>query len=316
MTALVADVGGTNTRCAITDGGPPGELRRFRNRDFADLGALLSSYLDSLPTAARPDSGLLAIAAPIAGDEVQMTNIGWRFSLAGLATRLGLRRLDALNDFEALAFALPGFAGDELVPVGGGQGRAGAPKLVLGPGTGLGVATLVPVGSGWHAVRGEGGHVTLAAADDAEAALIAAARQRHGHCSAERLVSGPGLVLLHELLHGEALTGAAALGRRIEQDEPAALATLEQMFRFLGTVAANAALTVGARGGVYVGGGIVPRYAERFQRSGFRARFEAKGRYGDYLGAIPTRLIVAAQPTLAGLAARVRSLAAAGPAAV
>jgi glucokinase len=181
------------------------------------------------------------------------------------------------------------------------------PKAVLGPGTGLGVASLIPTQDGWQAVSGEGGHVTLPAVTPKEAELIEQLRERFGHCSAERLISGPGLELLHTMLHTSGEITAAAIATLAETGDEQAQETFSLFFELLGTVAANLALTVGAFGGVYIGGGIIPRHAERFAASGFRRRFEAKGRYGDYLKSIPTYLIVSDHPTLTGLAAATSS---------
>jgi len=308
-TTLVADVGGTNTRCALLDGdGRVGAVTTFRNAEYGGLAEVLAAFAGR--AAARPVAAVLAIAAPIGGDEVSMINIGWRFSRAALAEALGLRRLVVMNDFAALAWALPCLGDAELVAVGGGAAAPGGARVVLGPGTGLGVATLVEGDAGLVAVPGEGGHVTLAAADEAEERVVGAMRARFGHCSAERLVSGPGLALLHAALHGGPALAPDDIGRAFLARDAAAAETFGMFFRLLGTVAANAALTVGATGGVYIGGGIVPRYAEAFAHSGFRARFEAKGRYRDFMAAIPTRVITAAHPALAGLAARARTGAA------
>jgi glucokinase len=164
------------------------------------------------------------------------------------------------------------------------------------------VASLVSVNGNWHAIPGEGGHVTLPAQDEPEEALIRMARERFGHCSAERLLSGSGLSFLHQALHGGGLS-AQTIGERFAAGDHRAAATLEVFFRLLGTVAGDVALTLGAFGGVYIGGGIVPRYAEAFRRSGFRQRFESKGRYQDYMRAIPTWVITAAYPALTGLLA-------------
>jgi glucokinase len=305
MSCLLADVGGTNTRCAMADpGGAPRHLRSFRNREFRGLPAILEAYRRDLPAGLCIDAAMLAVAAPIRGEQVSMINIDWAFSATAVADALGVARVELLNDFEALAHALPELGDAELLRVGGGNPAPRRTKVVLGPGTGLGVACLVPAGEGWLAVSGEGGHVSLAANSAAEDALISEVRARLGHCSAERLVSGPGLTLIHELLHGEGPLDAAEIGDRLEGGDAGAAETFEVLFRLLGTVASNLALTVGAFGGVYIGGGIVPRHALQFARSGFRARFEAKGRYAAYLQDIPTFVITAADPTLLGLAAR------------
>jgi glucokinase len=301
---LVADIGGTNTRCAV--GGTDSALAHvatFRNRDHGSLGDVLAAYLQGLPAGDRPRRAALAVAAPISGQRVRMINIDWEFTAADLATRLRLETCEVINDFTALAWSLPVLGPADLVQVGGTAAQPRAAKVVIGPGTGLGAAGLVPAGErSWVAVPGEGGHATLPAVDDTEAELIRRARERFGHCSAERLIAGPGLPIVHELLTGvvqkpEEITAAASAG------DAAAITTLNTAFRFLGTVAGNLALAFGAFGGVYIGGGIVPRDLELFARSGFRERFEAKGRYREYLAPIPVYVIVARYPALAGLLA-------------
>lgn len=308
MTCLLADIGGTNTRCAIlAEDKKPLAIEVFENRDFSDLPALLGRYIESLPAGSRPQSGVFAVAAPIRADAVQMINIDWRFSTDSLRQSLCLERLQLLNDFEALAIGLPDLGPGETRQIGGGDPVADRPKAVLGPGTGLGVASLIPTRDGWQAVSGEGGHVTLPAVTEKEAELIRQIREQFGHCSAERLLSGPGLTLLHTTLHAFPGMTAMQIATLADSGDPRAAETFNMFFELLGTVAANLALTVGAFGGIYIGGGIVPRHAERFAASGFRRRFEAKGRYGDYLKSIPTYLIVAEHPTLTGLASAASS---------
>jgi glucokinase len=307
MGLLLADIGGTNTRCALGDATGTGPVATYRNDDFPTLADLLSRHLDALAVSARPRTAVLAVAAPIQGDEVRMMNRAWTFSSEELRQRLGLDRLELLNDFAALAWALPVLAPTELAQIGGGSAVAEAPRVVLGPGTGLGVASLAPVAGGWLALPGEGGHVTMPAQDEAEEAVIRAGRARYGHCSAERLLSGPGLSFLHAALHGGPELPPDEIGRRLRAGEAPAAATFAVFFRLLGTVAADAALILGALGGVYLGGGIVPRYVDVLARSDFRRRFEAKGRYAAYLGAIPTLAITAANPAIAGLLAFARA---------
>lgn len=304
MTVLLADIGGTNTRCALgDDDGEIRELRLFANREFAGVGAVLGEYLKAIAHRGPIRRAVLGLAAPIRGDRVEMMNIAWAFSAAQLRRDLNLDHLLLLNDFAALAWALPTLGPQDLVPVGGGTALDGYPKVVLGPGTGTGVAALIPVGSGWQAVPGEGGHVTLAAQDEQEEAIIRQARARYGHCSAERLLSGPGLGFLHAALHGGPQPDAAEVGRRALAGDGDAIATFERFYRLLGSVAGNFALTLGAFGGVYIGGGIVPRYLDLLHRSAFRECFEAKGRYRAYLRGIPTLVITAPNPALRGLLA-------------
>jgi glucokinase len=307
MTCLLADIGGSNTRCAIVAAdGAPCAIKVFENRSFTDLPELLTHYIEGLPADSKPDSGAFAVAAPIRGDAVQMINIDWQFSTESLRRSLSMKRLRLLNDFEALAIGLPSLGPNDIRQVGGGNPMPNRPKAVLGPGTGLGVASLIPSQDGWQAISGEGGHVTLPAVTPEEAELIKQLRERFGHCSAERLISGPGLELLHTTLHASTIP-AQEIALLVDDGDECAQETFNMFFELLGTVSANLALTVGAFGGVYIGGGIIPRHAERFAASGFRRRFEAKGRYGDYLKSIPTYLIVSDHPTLTGLAAATSS---------
>ena len=305
MSFLLADIGGTNTRCAITlADGKIANIESFKNSDFSDLASLLESYLGGAAAEKKPDQAILAVAAPIRGDTVNMINIDWQFSTSTLQNRLELKQLQLLNDFEALASALPEFSNDNLLQIGSGTSETDKPKSVIGPGTGLGVAGLIRVDNTWRSISGEGGHVSLPAANPEEARIIMRVQERYGHCSAERLISGPGLSLLDSILHDSDAVPADEISRLAVQGDRKANASLEAFFQLLGSVAANLALTFGAFGGVYIGGGIIPRHAEKFSTSGFRERFEAKGRYGDYLASIGTYLIVAQNPTLMGLAAR------------
>lgn len=304
MSWLIADIGGTNTRCAITRAGePPHAVEAFRNRDFPGLDRLLAAYLGALPPADRPDQAVIAVAAPIRGDEIHMVNIHWSFSVTALARTLSLERVIPLNDFAAQAYALPVLGPTDLVKVGGGTPVERAPKVVAGPGTGLGTAGLVHLGGQWHAITGEGGHVTMAPANEREARLIALGRERFGHCSAERLISGAGLAFIHEVLSGGRKRDPKEIGADIQAGDTLALEVLDIFFELLGTVVSDLALTFAAFGGVYIGGGITPRYVGQLAASGFRTRFEDKGRYRAFLADIPTWVITADQPALRGLAA-------------
>lgn len=301
---LIADVGGTNTRCAIARaGGVLESVEAFRNRDYPGLDHLLGAYLGMLPPGQRPEEAILAIAAPIRGDEIRMVNINWTISVQGLARRLSLKQVTPLNDFAAQAYALPVLGPADLLQVGGGTAVDGAPKVVVGPGTGLGTAGLVRIGNRWHAITGEGGHATMAPSNEREARIVALGRERFGHCSAERLISGAGLAFLYSALSGGTDIAPAEVGARIVAGEAVALEALDVFFELLGTVASNLALTFAAFGGVYIGGGITPRYLQQFPASGFRQRFEAKGRYRAVLADIPTWVVTAGQPALRGLAA-------------
>ncbi len=229
---------------------------------------------------------------------------------------LGLVHLNVINDFTALALALPSIPPENLVQVGGAVAQARAPKALIGAGTGLGVSGLLPIDAHdhWVPIAGEGGHVTLAAQNDTEYRVIELIRQRDGHVSAERVLSGQGLIDLYLALRQLKqeqpvdVAGAAEITAwALQNKDPLALQSMAMFAGFLGSVAGDLALTIGARGGVYIGGGIVPRWLGWFETSNFRERFEAKGRFSTYLKEIPVWVINAQEsPALLGAA---RSLA-------
>jgi glucokinase len=310
---LLGDVGGTNARFAWQSGpgADPVGLASFRCADFESIEAVLRRYLDGLDRP-RPAQGAIGIANPVDGDRVRMTNHAWQFSIDALRRSLGLDRLLFVNDFAALALALPTLRDGERRPVrAAAGGRPGAALALLGPGTGLGVAGLSAADAAGRrrVIAGEGGHVTLAAADDEEQAVVAWLRRRFGHASAERALSGAGLQNLHEAwcaLHGrphEALTPAQIGERAAAGGDEGCAAAVALFFALLGGVAGNLALTLGAQGGVYVGGGIVPKLGDAIDRSRFVERFQAKGRFAAYLGEIPVHLILPGEaPALRGAA--------------
>ena len=309
---LLADVGGTNARFAwqTAPGAPVTDVRVLACADFPTLQTAMQAYLDGLGRG-RPAMAAIAIANPITGDQVRMTNHHWAFSQAAVKAEFGLSHLRLLNDFTALALALPDLPASELRQVGGGAGEPDKAKALLGAGTGLGVSGLVPDGSGgWVPLEGEGGHVTLPAVSARERLVMDGLARLHGRASAERLCSGQGLVDAFTLLceaDGVALSGlssaAAVTDAALKARQPQALEALNMLCAMLGSVAGNLALTLGARGGVYVGGGIVPRLGSWFDTSPFRQRFEAKGRFQGYLKDIPVWVITSEQsPALLGAA--------------
>jgi glucokinase len=304
----MADIGATTTRCALLDDkGHELAPEIFENADFTGVEGVLRIYLEHRRESDRPSRAALAVAAPILGDEVQMVNIGWRFSQTALKQALGLKRLQVVNDFAANAWALPQLGGDDVVQVGGGTSVPRTTLATLGPGSGLGVSALVPSADGWAVMSGEGGHISMPPMTREEQDVIALLRDRFdGHCSAERVLSGPGLVNLYVALaelvgRGQPTVMPEDVTNLAKQGEPLARKTLAMFFTMLGTVAANLALVTGARGGIYIAGGIVPRLVDELQKSEFRVRFEAKGRYRDYLAAIPTFVITAPLPAFRGL---------------
>ena len=295
---LVGDIGGTHARFASIDapGGALLDLSVHDCDDFDGIEALLHHRL-STQHGRAPRSCALGLATPVTGDAVRLTNRDWSFSTAGVRDRLRLPRLLVLNDFETLSRALPTLADDALHFLGGGAGSPMSPKAVLGPGTGLGVGGLTGHGAWAVPIVGEGGHVSLAAEDELEDQILRHLRERFGHVSAERVLSGPGLVNLHAAIcaisgsPAGSMTPSDITRRAIEGGDPACAATVERFLGWLGAVAGDIALTMGARGGVYVGGGIAPHMLPLFAASAFRDRFERKGRFAAYLAAIPTWLI-------------------------
>ncbi len=311
---LVADIGGTNARFGWIGqaGTSPGHVRTLSCAEHAGPAEAAAAYLAELHQELGghyqpPGAAAWAVATAVGADEVVLTNSGWRFSRAAAEHELGLRCLRLLNDFEALALALPRLRPTQLRAVGRTpEPPAGGALAVVGAGTGLGVAAIVPHAGAWVAVPGEGGHATLAAADDHEAEVLAAARREFPHVSAERLLSGIGLPVLHRAVAAvDGLTAAdlaaeLIVERGLAGTDAHCSRTLDLFCALLGSFAGNVALTVGARGGVFIGGGIVPRLGERFFVSRFRERFEAKGRFRPYLQAIPTWLITDTLAALTG----------------
>jgi len=314
---LVADIGGTNARFGWVDG--PGRavehVTTIRVADHAGPAQAIAAYLAQLRQHGgrrwpAPRKAAFAVATAVRGDEIAFTNSTWRFSRQALASELGLDALLVLNDFEALALSLPGLASSQHKAIGATRGAAagGGTLAVIGPGTGLGVGGVIETARGWVAMAGEGGHATLAAADDEEARVIAEVRREHAHVSAERVLSGIGLPSLHAAVarvHGHAAPTSSAeqiVDGATASNDPACRQTIEMFCALLGGFAGNVALTLGARA-LFIGGGIVPRLGDMFFTSRFRERFEAKGRFRAYLEAVPTALITDTLAALAGAAA-------------
>jgi glucokinase len=308
-TGLVGDIGATNSRFALADtGGDVRGVRVFATDDYASLGDAIAAYLAAEAPSERPTQAVMAVAAPVTGDEVTLTNHPWTFSAAALRERFALSRVRAVNDFVANALAIPQLRDGDLFQVGGGRSVAGTPIGVVGPGSGLGVSALVPNNSGGIPINSEGGHVTMSAADAREGAVLDLMRGRFEHVSAERVLSGPGLVNLYNALcelsgkPAAQFTAAQITDPQIGENDLRAREATQMFCAMLGTVAGNLALTLGARGGIYIAGGIVPKLGDTFAQSQFRSRFESKGRFRDYLALIPTCVITRPSPALVGAA--------------
>ena len=303
---LIADIGGTNARFALLHGQEIGQSQVFLVDDYETPADAIAAYLGALPESDRPTEAAMGVAGPVTGDRVVMMNSQWTFSMEALKRQFGWTQLYVVNDFAANALAVPQLTPDDVVQIGEGAPDAGLPIAVLGPGSGLGVAGLVSVAGQWTAVAGEGGNVTLAALDSREAAIIDILRRQYAHVSAEIVLSGPGLVNLYDALCE--LAGKPATPSTPEHIthlypgcDPQCREAVNMFCAMLGTFAGDVALTFGARGGVYIMGGIVPKIREIFRHSAFRERFEFKGRYRHYLSAVPTYVVMHPFPAFLGL---------------
>ncbi|QYF92599.1 glucokinase [Massilia sp. PAMC28688] len=306
---LLADIGGTNARFALEIA--PGCVvaqQTLACAAYPRFEDAARAYLDAVQASAS--HAVIAIANPVAGDAIKMTNHDWAFSVAAARRELRLDTLLMVNDFTALAMALPALGPGELFKVGGGQASAGGVLGLVGAGTGLGVSGLVPAAGRWVPLQSEGGHVAFSPSDEREVAVLRYLWQRYEHVSAERMVSGPGIALIREALArsrglaiDSGLSTPAIVERGLEGSDQLCRETLDCFCGMLGTVAANLAVTLGATGGIYIGGGVVPRLGPYFASSPFRARFEKKGRFSSFTARIPTMLIIAPNPALLGAAA-------------
>src|SRR6478736_4395179 len=292
---LIADIGGSYARFALEVA--PGVFEQkvsMRCADHADFHAAVTAYISHLPKRRIHDCAV-AIANPVAGDQVRMTNYHWAFSIEEMRQRLHFDNLVVVNDFTALAMALPKLLPHQRRQVGGGSPAERSVLGLIGAGSGLGVSGLIPSEDGWIALGTEGGHTSFSPRNEREIAILKYAWKSLEHVSFERLLSGPGLELIYRALAD--LSGQPDL----------CLDVIESFCTILGTAAANLAVTQGALGGIYIGGGIVPRLGAHFDRSGFRARFEDKGRFSDYMKAIPTYVITAEDVTFLGAAEILRA---------
>jgi len=316
-TWILGDIGGTHSRFAVLFDGEIIHHAQFDNQDQASLAHVLRKYLQTLPADRLPQNMLLAVAGPVKPDQsVHLTNLGWDISAAQLGEEIGLARVHLVNDFTALAMSMPYLQPEALTQIGDGAPHRWRAHGDPGAGDGPGVSGLIPKQNGWAAIVGEGGHVTLPAMNACEAQILEGLRRGGKHVSAERVISGPGLRLLYEYMAHEAGQTRKAppseqiTNLAIQGEDPIAVEALGHFFRFLGTVAGDLALTLGAQGGVYLAGGILPQIAEPLRQSDFRARFIDKGRYDAYLKVIPTYVILDKLAAFRGLQAIVEEEAA------
>ena len=304
-TALLADIGGTNTRFALLDAaGRIGTPNVFPTAAHETLEAAVQHWMDE--TGHRPDAAALAVAGPVTGDAVALTNHPWRFSASGLAARFGFAPVCVMNDVAAIARALPELPDGAFTPLKPGSANPDAARLVIAPGTGLGVAALLPTGNGFAVVSSEGGHVTLAARDATEATLFEKLRPEGAHLSAEDVLSAPGLALLYRAVSGREATPEEVTAAALGCGDPHAKAATATYSAMLGGLAGDLAMAFDARGGVVIAGDLPGRMGPAFDRDAFIRRFTDKGPFAAYLETIPVSLLDAPYPAFAGLAAALR----------
>jgi glucokinase len=306
---LLADVGGTNARFALET--RPGEISQvhvYPCADYPGIAEVIKKYLKDTKIG-RVNHAAVAIANPVDGDQVRMTNHDWHFSIEATRRALGFDTLLVVNDFTALAMALPGLTDAQRVQVGSGTRRPHSVIGLLGPGTGMGVSGLIPADDRWIALGSEGGHASFAPSDEREDLVLQYARKKWAHVSFERVAAGPGIEIIYRALAARdkkrvpSTLDVSEISKRGLEGDPLAAETLDVFCGILGTFAGNIAVTLGALGGIYIGGGVVPRLGEFFAKSSFRQRFEAKGRFEDYLKNVPTFVITAEYPAFLGVSA-------------
>ncbi|WP_338884517.1 glucokinase [Xenorhabdus sp. TH1] len=312
--ALVGDIGGTNARLALcdVDTGQLSAVEFYPCAHYESLEIVIRQYLKQQNCAVK--YGSIAIACPVTDDVISMTNHSWRFSVSQMKASLGWERFEVINDFTAVSLAIPVLGAGDVIQIGGKQPQTKRPIAVYGAGTGLGVAHLVHTGSQWMSLPGEGGHVEFAPDSAEEDHMLRVLREEYGHVSAERVLSGPGLVNIYRSLMklngqvAEDLTPRDVSDRALNGNCSICKQALELFCTALGRFGGNLALNMGAFGGVYIAGGIVPRFFDFFQKSGFRQGFENKGRFTDYLKDIPVYLITHDNPGLLGAGSYIRQL--------
>jgi glucokinase len=305
---LVADIGGTNSRVGFAEpGGRPQRILSVANDSVDGPEGVLARALEG--ATAPPSLAVLALAAPVAGETIALTNRDWVLRPKQLAARFGIAKVHALNDFEALAYALPAFTEQDLQPVGDAFAFPHGARLVLGPGTGLGVAALIPSGDGWQAVASEAGHVSFGAAYPDEQALFHRLAEKQVPVTAEHVLSGPGLSRLHLAMHPGILgLKPEMILRQARAGDGEARATAAMFVRLFGRFAGDMALAFRATGGVYIAGGVAAALGPLFDARLFRAAFERHPPYENLLKAIPSALITCTEPGLIGCAAYAQRL--------
>ncbi|WP_440876724.1 glucokinase [Thalassotalea sp. PLHSN55] len=306
---IIADIGGTNMRVAISEAdGQFSQIQLYQCAQYSGLAEILQNYIEIKGLSGKTINACLAIACPVDNDLISMTNLPWEFSKSALKSQLGIEQLFLINDYTAIAHAVPLLDDSQKVQIGEGTAVAGRPISICGPGTGLGVANVVPVDGKWHSLSGEGGHVDFAPVDETEIKILSYLLTKYEHVSYEQLLSGLGIEQIYQALAidtdlPKTLPAEQISAKALENSCDVCVQTAQQFCKTLGSFAGNLALTLGSFGGVYIAGGIVPRFIEFFNNSEFRSRFEAKGRLSGFNHDIPTFVITESQPGLLGASA-------------
>lgn len=310
--ALVGDIGGTNSRFGLVEPGSTQirDIDVHKNNNFGSLEESIAAYvkargITSLAAAA------IAVAGPIEGEVVSLTNRDWTFTRESLRRAAFAGRFRLLNDFEALALSLPHLAGDDVVQIGGQTPDRPAVKIVLGPGTGLGMATLAPLPQGsWMALPGEVGHITLPVATQAEFDWREKMSKPGVIFESEDAITGGGLLRMYQAVADKAVqqTPEDVLQAALAGTDPAAVKTLDQFIVWLARIAGDAAMAMQARGGVYLAGGIAPSIVDKLMTGPFRTVFQEKGRLAHVMRPIPVYVIVDKFPAFKGCAAAIADM--------
>lgn len=314
MTRLVADIGGTNMRIAQTNGlNQIKDIRKYRVVDYASPAATIAAYIKDSGCSSVSDA-CLAIASPIKDDRITMTNHSWSFSIEETRQQLALSALHMINDFTAIALSVPFLDDSQKIQIGGQAANLEKPIAVFGAGTGLGAAHVIPHGGKFIALAGEGGHASFAPNSELECKVLAVLAQRFGHVSAERLISGQGIENIYSALSevleipAEKLTAAEISAKAIAKECLLCQQTLDMFAEAMGSFGGNLAVNMLAEGGVYIAGGIVPRFIDYIKTSQFRQRFESKGRLASFNKNVPVYVVTEEQPGLLGAAAYLAQL--------
>ncbi|MGJ8693176.1 MAG: glucokinase [Thalassotalea sp.] len=310
---LVADIGGTNIRLGLADAtGDISALTVFQCREYDGLADVLTKYIADNGIEDKTINACLAIACPVDNDLISMTNLPWTFSKSAIKAALKLNKLILINDYTAIAHSVPYLTDDQKVQIGAGEVVNGRPISICGPGTGLGVANIVPNGDAWISLGGEGGHVDFAPIDKVEQHILNFLLKKYSHVSYEQLLSGLGIEQIYQALcdfHGESAKNYSAKdisSNAVANSCARCVETLAQFCKTLGSFAGNLSLNLGSFAGVYIAGGIAPRFIDFIKNSDFRTRFEEKGRLSGFNKNIPTYIITETQPGILGALAYLR----------